>query len=94
MPREGKASITADEEQVEFLRNLKGSEKWGTFLTDLVHGATDHTPEIEERQSPTGAYIICKECGRSENSLRELSRRPCKQTIPVDKQRETGESEF
>jgi len=81
MPREGKRSITVDEETFHFLQAAKGSQTWDNFLEESVVESSQHIPVKRDRSGPRSSYIVCKECSRTENTLRELNQRPCRDGI-------------
>ena len=56
-----------------------------SHIIDQYWEDSSHYPVLEERDNkPLGPYVMCRDCGRSENTLEELEKRPCKDGIAVD----------
>ena len=43
----------------------------------------DHEPAERSRAGPHADYVVCDDCGRTENTVEALDRRPCRDGIPV-----------
>lgn len=76
---DNRKNIKVGEDDFRLLKACKpGGENWGRFLTQAVRKSSPHTPVATARENrPLPDYVSCDECGRSENTLEELDRRPC-----------------
>lgn len=88
------------------VRDGEGTERpeWWKERQEYIRHATEegwpiwrvvvHLDCRERNDADNSTYVACKECGRNDNTLRGLTRRPCRDGIPVDQQKETGEPEL
>lgn len=59
------------------------AEKIGKLVQFYQLMNLEHDPELKEQSGPTGSYVHCRDCGRSENTLDKLESRPCEDGISV-----------
>lgn len=78
-------NLKVSRDEFDLLRAAKGSQNWGEFLTNRLRESSEHTPVFRDRgDQPLSGYVACDECGRSENNLRKLDQRPCRDSIAVN----------